>query len=148
MCGCSTVAWWGVYPAMSPQLNIQRCHHRCTSSDVTSAEHPAMSPQVYIQRCQLRCTSSDVTTGVNPAMSPQVSIQRYHLRCTSSDIISGEHPAISPQVYIQRCHLKCLANRRANICLGFYCVRVVVVAPTVDWDGLLVSCDVSRSFHG
>jgi hypothetical protein len=27
-------------------------------------------------------------------------------------------------------------------------VPVVVVAPTVDWDGLLVWCDVSRFFHG
>jgi hypothetical protein len=27
-------------------------------------------------------------------------------------------------------------------------MEVVVVAPTVDWDGLLVWCDVSRFFHG
>jgi hypothetical protein len=52
------------------------------------------------------------------------------------------------EVYIQRCHLRCIENRWANICLVFYCMRVVVVAPTVDWDGLLVWCDVSRFFHG
>jgi hypothetical protein len=50
-------------------------------------------------------------------------------------------------VYIQRCHLRCLANRRANICLVLCYMRVVVVAPTVEWDGLLVWCDVSRFSH-
>jgi hypothetical protein len=119
---------------MSPQVYIQRCHLMCISSYVTSCVHPAMSPHIYIQLCHLRCTSSYVTSCVHPAMSPHVYIQLCHLRCTSSDVTSGVHPAMLHQVYIQQCHLRCLAHRRGNICLIFYCMRVVVVAVTVDWD--------------
>jgi hypothetical protein len=36
----------------------------------------------------------------------------------------------------------------ANIYLVFYCMRIVAVAPTVGWDGILVWCDISRLFYG
>jgi hypothetical protein len=96
MCGCDTVVWWGVHPAMSPQVYIQRCHLRCTSSDATSGVHPAMSPQVYIQRCHLRCTFSDVTSGVLQIEGPTSA----NFKCNA--ICAWEVRRIGDRICLQR----------------------------------------------
>jgi len=51
-------------------------------------------------------------------------------------------------VFIQRCDLRCLVILRVSIVSVSYCLQFVVVAVTVDWDGLTGCCDVYWFFHG
>ena len=50
-------------------------------------------------------------------------------------------------VYIQQCHLR-LASQRVSIVLILCCTQVVIMAPTVDWSGLLACCNICWFFPG